>query len=386
MEKHLGAVVFVGDKCTLAYNKLFVMERVLREIATTYEFFDLTTSSRFWFLRKLKRLFRYWALYRQLGTAHIGGVIWVSEFAFAPLHLLFGKLIATLKGMSVVSGPHTLSVDQVLLTDPLYARGTLSLTQRLRLKYLNFRDAWTIRCVDVVQSYSKEYVDRILTTLRVEKTSVLFPIGAPDELTNVCSWEDLQPNQRSPLVLVFWGIANAFHGLDVLPAAIERVRDGGHRIHVAIHSPRNTFTEQLMDDVRARGLEDWFTYYAEKKFSFQDISNAHVAISNLVSGNLNSRTRAMVDTVTSNKMYEILALGMPMLLADTPAVRSIVDETSALLVTPGSAEQLGSVLQRIVAGEIDIRRVARNGQALFKKTLSNSAIARSVAMQFASWN
>src|SRR5690348_18495163 len=129
MEKHLGAVVFVGDKCTLAYNKLFVMERVLREIATTYEFFDLTTSSRFWFLRKLKRLFRYWALYRQLGTAHIGGVIWVSEFAFAPLHLLFGKLIATLKGMSVVSGPHTLSVDQVLLTDPLYARGTLSLTQ-----------------------------------------------------------------------------------------------------------------------------------------------------------------------------------------------------------------------------------------------------------------
>ena len=385
MEKRLGTVVFVGDKSTLTYNKLFVMDRVLREIATTYEFFDLTTSSRFEFLRKLKRLFRYWALYRQLGAAHSGGIIWVSESAFAPFHLLFAKLIATLKGMSIVGGPHTLSVDQVLLTDPLYARGALSLRQRLRLRYLNFRDAWTIRCVDIVQSYSKEYIHRILTTLHVEKQSVLFLIGAPDELTNVCRWEETQHSQCEPLVLVFWGIANAFHGLDVLPVAIERLRDGGHRIHVTIHSPRNKFTEQLMDAVKTKGLEDWFTHHAEKQFSFHDITGAHVAISNLVSRDLNARTQALVDTITSNKMYEILALGMPMLLADTPAVRSIVDETSALLVTPGSDEKLGRVLRRIAAGEIDIRRVARNGQALFKKSLSNSAIAQSVAKQFASW-
>jgi glycosyltransferase involved in cell wall biosynthesis len=183
-------------------------------------------------------------------------------------------------------------------------------------------------------------------------------------------------------VLVFWGIANAFHGLDVLPPAIERLRQRGHRVNVMIHSPHNVFMEQLMNDVGTRGLGDQFSCDFETKFDFRAINGAHIAISHLVSVNLNRRTRALADTVTTNKMYEILALGMPMLLADTLAVRSIVNEGSGLLVEPGNADSLTIVLQKIIDGEIDIRQTARNGQQLFKKTLSNMPIAQSVVEQF----
>jgi glycosyltransferase involved in cell wall biosynthesis len=182
---------------------------------------------------------------------------------------------------------------------------------------------------------------------------------------------------------VFWGVANAFHGLDVLPQALYLLKRNGYRVKLEIYSPLNVLLGQLMEEVRAKGLDDWVTHYTDKKFSFSDITGSHIAISNLVSKDLNFRTRALTDTVTSNKMYEILALGMPMLLADTPAVRSIVKEGSALFVEPGNAVELAKVLQRIIDLQIDIRKIGERGQQLFKETLSNSKIAQSVANQLA---
>ena len=84
---------------------------------------------------------------------------------------------------------------------------------------------------------------------------------------------------------------------------------------------------------------------------------------------------------TPNKLYEILGLGMPALVAKTDAVIDAIGLDSSVYVEQGDSNSLTQVLQSVYQDEIDLREIAKRGQLIAHTQYSLQSSANNVAMQ-----
>jgi len=79
--------------------------------------------------------------------------------------------------------------------------------------------------------------------------------------------------------------------------------------------------------------------------------------------------------VIPNKAFQTIACGAPLITADTPGARELlVDEESALLVSPGDAEALAQAVRRL-AGDSELsRRIAAGGRAAYEREASEAVL------------
>lgn len=79
--------------------------------------------------------------------------------------------------------------------------------------------------------------------------------------------------------------------------------------------------------------------------------------------------------VIPNKAYQALACGTPLVTADTPAARELLaDEESALLVPPGDADALATVLRRLASDGSLAQRLSAGGLATFRTRASEDVL------------
>lgn len=359
------------------------MHKVFQSLPLTYRFVDISSDSKFRVWRKLNYIISYVRLFCSLGQAERGQILWLSEFKFSLPHVLCAKLIARLHGMVLIGGPHTLAADSVLLTDPSYQRTTFLPSQKLKLYLLNRIDGLVVRTLDVVQSYTALYAER---TKRLashsNKPTIVFPIGHSLDRQSV-TWE---PSFRKTgqLRVVFWGIASALHGLDVIPPAVDHLRNIGINVKVYIFASANWFVTSAFLEVKRRKLEDQFVLDTDTwvKNDYSKILFADLAISHLISPAIHESARQLMNAIsTPNKLYEILGLGMPALVAKTNAVIDAVGPDSCVYIEPGDSNSLTQVLQSIYQDKIDLRGIANRGQLIAHTQYSLQSLASKVAMQ-----
>ncbi len=88
-------------------------------------------------------------------------------------------------------------------------------------------------------------------------------------------------------------------------------------------------------------------------------------------------TGAKAQRVIPNKAFQAIACGTPLVTADTPAARELLeDEVSALLVRPGDAEALASALRRLAADESLAERIGAGGRAAYEAHASEAVLGR----------
>ncbi len=80
------------------------------------------------------------------------------------------------------------------------------------------------------------------------------------------------------------------------------------------------------------------------------------------------------------KMFEYLACGVPVALPDLPSIREVVDETSAILFTPGDMAGLARSVLEVLGSEDRARGLAERATLLVKETYNWSAISRRIAL------
>jgi glycosyltransferase involved in cell wall biosynthesis len=80
--------------------------------------------------------------------------------------------------------------------------------------------------------------------------------------------------------------------------------------------------------------------------------------------------------VIPNKAFQSLACGVPLVTADTPAARELLDEESALLVRPGDAAALAAALRRLAAEPDTATRIAAAGHAVYRERASEAVLGR----------
>jgi glycosyltransferase involved in cell wall biosynthesis len=86
-------------------------------------------------------------------------------------------------------------------------------------------------------------------------------------------------------------------------------------------------------------------------------------------------TTAKAQRVIPNKAFQAIACAAPLVTADTPAARELlVDEESALLVTPGDAKALAHAVRRLAADSDLSRRIAAGGRSAYEREASETVL------------
>ena len=76
-----------------------------------------------------------------------------------------------------------------------------------------------------------------------------------------------------------------------------------------------------------------------------------------------------------NKAFQAIACGTPLVTADTPAARELLEDgESALLVPPGDPGALAAALQRLAADTQLAERLARGGRAAYERHASEAVL------------
>jgi glycosyltransferase involved in cell wall biosynthesis len=88
-------------------------------------------------------------------------------------------------------------------------------------------------------------------------------------------------------------------------------------------------------------------------------------------------TSEKVARVIANKTFEALACGTPLITADTPGARELLEDgRDALLVAPGDPEALAAAIRRL-AGDADLRKgIGARGRATYERYASEEVLGQ----------
>ena len=158
---------------------------------------------------------------------------------------------------------------------------------------------------------------------------------------------------------VYAGSLFPWKGVDICLEALARLEEG--TLAVVGGNPLEQL-EALKARARELGLEQRVVFYGQlpRRQVFQIVAASRLSLIPLAVGHEEG------DRYTCPlKMLEAMALGVPVLAADTPALRSFVtDEQDALLYPPGDVDALARCLNRLRLDQELCQHLRSNGRKL----------------------
>ncbi len=172
----------------------------------------------------------------------------------------------------------------------------------------------------------------------------------------------------APLDVIYVGSYIPLHGLDVVMAAAQRLRDSGVRFALVGSGQEE---RRIAATVRERDLRN---VKLEGGFVRGGPMLDHYRKADAALGIFGTSEKA--HRVVPFKVNDAMALGLPLVTADTAAAREVLrDGESALLVRPGSPELLAASLLRL-RDDVSLRlKLGEGARRAFEATASTAVAA-----------
>jgi glycosyltransferase involved in cell wall biosynthesis len=225
--------------------------------------------------------------------------------------------------------------------------------------------------------------DRILldTNVHIDYISDKFSIdrGRFERLFVSADESVFTPRREKPgetsFVVLFVGKFIPLHGLDHIIRAAGLLRDDpGIRFQII---GTGQLYDEIMDLCRRLSIDnidfiDWIPYRDLPRV----MSRAHVCLGIFSRGGKTAR-------VIPNKVFQGLAVGLPVVTGDTPASRElIVGERDALLVPVGQPAELARAIRSLKNDPRRREQIADRGRALFHRRCRREVLGRQLRSLF----
>jgi glycosyltransferase involved in cell wall biosynthesis len=266
-----------------------------------------------------------------------------------PGHLDLGAARRAARGKPVVFNPLVSLEDTFVADRGRFRPGSLAARMLRRI------DRRAFRAADLVVADTEAHADFLaeLTSVPRDRFRVCF-VGAEE-------WV-FEPNwsPQEPFTALFVGKLIPLHGLQTI---LEAAR-------LAPEVPVRVVGSGQLDDLLAERPPnvEWVPWVRYEELP-HELSRAGCALG--IFG-----TSGKARRVIPNKAFQALACGVPLVTADTPAARELIDDQTAVLVPPGDPEALAGALRRLADDRELAARLAAAGHAVYRERASEEALGR----------
>lgn len=249
----------------------------------------------------------------------------VIQFHTPPDILVFAGIIPKLMGAKVVLDIHDLMPE-------LYTAKFESGMYHIFVRVLTFIERMACRFVDhvlvVTEIWRQRLIERGVTE---KKCSVL--MNLPDERIFKPIPQFILKKEH--FNLIYHGTLVNRYGVDIAIRAVNILKNTIPKIKLNIIGDGEEL-ESLMELVNNLSLEDK-VYFSKK---FLPVNAMPDIISRMDIGVVPNRLNNFTKDILNAKLLEYIAMGIPVIVARTPAIEYYFDETMVTFFTPGDEEEL----------------------------------------------
>jgi glycosyltransferase involved in cell wall biosynthesis len=215
---------------------------------------------------------------------------------------------------------------------------------------------WLSLCLATLVITDTSENARYISALSRSRVSVL-PVGADEEFFR---YSYRVRTDRPQISVLFYGKMIPLHGIGIILEAIEQLHESSpNRFHFEIIGSGQE--QDQIKDFLVRNPDSAITYRTQVAYRrlTQRIANADVVLGIFGAGDKASR-------VVPNKVFQAMAVGAPIITRDSPAIREVLDEDSAMIIPAGDSGALCDALHQLENG--DLRdRLGRGARAAFER-------------------
>jgi len=281
-----------------------------------------------------------------------GGIDLVVVGYIGQLDVLLVRTLMVFRGPNrLVFNPLVSLYDTLIDDRGLFAPGSLP----ARLLFALDRSAF--RRSDRILLDTNVHIDYISDKFSIDRSRFERLFVSADE--SVFKARREKPEEE-PFVVLFVGKFIPLHGLDHIIRAAGLLRDDS-RIRFRIVGTGQLY-DQIMDLCRRLKIDniefiDWIPYRDLPR----EMSRAHVCLGIFSRGGKTAR-------VIPNKVFQGLAVGLPVITGDTPASRELIaGDRDAILVPVGQPAELARAIRSLKNDPRRRKEIAAQGLALFQR-------------------
>ena len=226
-------------------------------------------------------------------------------------------------------------------------------------------DALACRLADLVLCDTPAHADYFAETTGAsrDRFRVLW-LGAQEDVFR--PQPDVEP---IPKLVVFHGTFVPLQGLSTIVHAAKLLEPEGIRFRIIGEGQERVTVENLVRDLDACNIE------LPGRVPLQDVPG-EIAAASLCLGIFGTSDKAR--RVVPNKVFECLAVGRPVVTADTPAIRSAFAGEVATVPT-GNAQALAQEIRALLADPARLASLAAAGHERYRQDYSEAALGRLLA-------
>lgn len=231
---------------------------------------------------------------------------------------------------------------------------------------IDFCNAHTASSVIFDTRANQDYFVDVLHLDR-ERTHVAY-VGAETDLFNPSRFN---ANRTPPLVL-FYGTFIPLHGIDVIVRAAQRVQ----RVNPAVRfqivgdgQTRNSIAK-LVDTLELHNVD-----IDVRRVAYAELPQL-IATATICLGIFANRPKTR--RVIPNKLYQCAAMGVPVITADTPAVREAFTPEELVVVPPGDGSSLANAILELLDDPVRRKTVGIAGARAVRDRFNPERVATQV--------
>lgn len=233
-------------------------------------------------------------------------------------------------------------------------------------RFVALADRVACRLASVVLADTEPHADFFAASTGVPRARVqVLPLGAQEDV-----FHPLDDAVVARDLVMFHGTFIGLQGLDTIVRAAKLLEPDGVRVRIVGSGQDQPVVDALLAELQPANVE--LTGLVPL-----DTVPRHVAEAALCLGIFG--TSAKASRVVPNKLYECLAVGRPVLTADTPAIRHAFDEGEVATSRAGDPAALAAAVRELLADPARLDAIAAAGRARYERDYSEAAIAARLA-------
>lgn len=231
-------------------------------------------------------------------------------------------------------------------------------------------DRTACRLADRVLLDTPQHADYFVETLGVARSRLdWLPVGCSDAIFTP---QPLPAPGHRPTRVLAYATYLPLHGVDIILQAASLLRAEAIELHLIGNGPLYPAMRQLADDLQLSNVLFW------PPVAPRQLAQAIAAADITLGGHFGASGKAQ--RVIPGKIYQMLAVGRPVIAADSPANRCLLHHgQSGFLIPPADPQALAAAI-RTLHSDLALREtLAAEGRAVYAGCCSEQQIAGRLA-------